>query len=79
MLEVRDRVRSDAHQVGFELRVMELGPRRETFIEYTVECPCVATSLGPVAVRMRDAFSCSIARRNSTCTMTSLSSPRWKT
>ena len=42
---------------GANYVLMELGPRRETFIEYTVECPLRGFySLGPVAVRVQDPF-----------------------
>ena len=42
---------------GANYILMELGPRRETFIEYTVECSLRGFySLGPVTVRIQDAF-----------------------
>ena len=58
ILEVRDRVPEVMRiKSGSNYILMELGPRRETFIEYTVECPLRGFySLGPVAVRMQDAF-----------------------
>ena len=42
---------------GSNYILMELGPRRETFIEYTLECPLRGFySIGPVAVRIQDPF-----------------------
>ena len=42
---------------GANYILMELGPRRETLIEYTVECPLRGFySVGPVAVRIQDPF-----------------------
>ena len=53
ILEVRDRVPEVMRiKEGANYILMELGPRRETFIEYTVECPLRGFySLGPVAVQ----------------------------
>ena len=58
ILEVRDRVPEVMRiKDGANYILMELGPRRETFIEYTVECPLRGFySLGPVAVRVQDPF-----------------------
>ena len=58
ILEVRDRVPEVMRiKKGSNYILMELGPRRETLIEYTVECPLRGFySLGPVAVRIQDAF-----------------------
>ena len=58
ILEVRDRVPEVMRiKEGANYILMELGPRRETFIEYTVECPLRGFySLGPVAVRVQDPF-----------------------
>ena len=58
ILEVRDRVPEVMRiKDGANYILMELGPRRETFIEYTVECPLRGFySLGPVAVRIQDPF-----------------------
>ena len=58
ILEVRDRVPEVMRiKEGANYILMELGPRRETFIEYTVECPLRGFySLGPVTVRIQDAF-----------------------
>ena len=58
ILEVRDcvpevmRIKSGANYV-----LMELGPRRETFIEYTLEAPLRGFyTVGPVTVRIQDPF-----------------------
>jgi uncharacterized protein (DUF58 family) len=58
ILEVKDRVPEVMRiKDGANYILMELGPRRETFIEYTVECPLRGFySLGPVAVRVQDPF-----------------------
>ncbi len=58
ILEVRDRVPEVMRiKKGANYILMELGPRRETFIEYTVECPLRGFySVGPVAVRVQDTF-----------------------
>ena len=58
ILEVRDRVPEVMRiKDGANYILMELGPRRETFIEYTVECPLRGFySVGPVAVRIQDPF-----------------------
>ena len=58
ILEVRDRVPEVMRiKEGANYILMELGPRRETFIEYTVECPLRGFySVGPVAVRIQDPF-----------------------
>ena len=58
ILEVRDRVPEVMRiKEGSNYILMELGPRRETYIEYTVECPLRGFySVGPVAVRMQDPF-----------------------
>ena len=58
ILEVRDRVPEVMRiKQGANYILMELGPRRETFIEYTVECPLRGFySLGPVAIRIQDTF-----------------------
>ena len=57
-LEVRDRVPEVMRmKEGANYVLMELGPRRETFIEYTVECPLRGFySIGPVAIRVQDTF-----------------------
>ena len=58
VLEVRDslpevmRIKKGANYI-----LMELGPRRETMIEYTIECPLRGFyTIGPVAVRIQDTF-----------------------
>ena len=58
ILEVRDRVPEVMRiKEGSNYILMELGPRRETFIEYTIECPLRGFySIGPVAVRIQDPF-----------------------
>ena len=58
ILEVRDRVPEVMRiKEGANYILMELGPRRETLIEYTVECPLRGFySVGPVAVRIQDPF-----------------------
>jgi len=58
ILEVRDRVPEVMRiKKGANYILMELGPRRETFIEYTVECPLRGFySIGPVAIRIQDTF-----------------------
>jgi len=58
ILEVRDRVPEVMRiKDGANYILMELGPRRETLIEYTVECPLRGFySVGPVAVRIQDPF-----------------------
>ena len=58
ILEVRDRVPEVMRiKEGANYILMELGPRRETFIEYTVECPLRGFySVCPVAVRIQDPF-----------------------
>ena len=58
ILEVKDRVPEVMRiKEGSNYILMELGPRRETFIEYTLECPLRGFySIGPVAVRIQDPF-----------------------
>lgn len=58
VLEVRDRVPEVMRiKKGANYILMELGPRRETMIEYTVECPLRGFySIGPVAIRIQDPF-----------------------
>ena len=58
ILEVKDRVPEVMRiKEGSNYILMELGPRRETFIEYTIECPLRGFySIGPVAVRIQDPF-----------------------
>jgi len=58
ILEVKDRVPEVMRiKKGANYILMELGPRRETFIEYTVDCPLRGFySLGPVAIRIQDPF-----------------------
>ena len=58
VLEVRDslpevmRIKKGANYI-----LMELGPRRETLIEYTVECPLRGFyTIGPVCIRIQDSF-----------------------
>ncbi len=58
VLEVRDslpevmRIKEGANYI-----LMELGPRRETVIEYTVECPLRGFyTIGPVCIRIQDSF-----------------------
>ncbi|HIA25346.1 MAG TPA: DUF58 domain-containing protein [Candidatus Poseidoniales archaeon] len=58
VLEVRDslpevmRIKEGANYI-----LMELGPRRETIIEYTVECPLRGFyTVGPVCIRIQDSF-----------------------
>ena len=58
VLEVRDslpevmRIKKGANYI-----LMELGPRRETMIEYTIECPLRGFyTIGPVCIRIQDAF-----------------------
>ena len=58
VLEVRDslpevmRIKEGANYI-----LMELGPRRETVIEYTVECPLRGFyTVGPVCIRIQDSF-----------------------
>ena len=58
VLEVRDRVPEVMRiKEGANYILMELGPNRETHIEYTVECPLRGFySIGPVTVRIQDTF-----------------------
>ena len=58
ILEVRDRVPEVMRiKEGSNYILMELGPRRETLIVYTIECPLRGFySIGPVAVRIQDPF-----------------------
>ena len=57
-IEIRDRVPEVMRiKEGANYALMELGPRRETLLEYTLECPLRGFySLGPVCVRIQDAF-----------------------
>ena len=58
ILEVRDRVPEVMRiKSGANYVLMELGPRRETFIEYTLEAPLRGFyTVGPVTVRIQDPF-----------------------
>ena len=81
ILEVRDRVPEVMRiKEGANYILMELGPRRETFIEYTVECPSVvSTASGPWPFESRTPSGCSTRKRNCMSTTISLCSRRWKT
>ena len=59
IVEVRDRVPEVMRlKEGANYVLMELGPRRETEIAYTLECPLRGFySLGPVSVRAQDTFA----------------------
>ena len=58
IVEVRDRVPEVMRiKEGANYIIMELGPRRETFIEYTIETPLRGFyTIGPVSIRMQDTF-----------------------
>ena len=58
ILEVKDTVPEVMRiKEGANYILMELGPRRETLIEYTVECPLRGFyTLGPVSIRVQDPF-----------------------
>ena len=57
-VEVRDKVPEVMRmKKGSNYVLMDLGPRRETTIEYTLECPLRGFySVGPVCVRIQDTF-----------------------
>jgi uncharacterized protein (DUF58 family) len=59
VLEVKDSVPEVMRiKKGANYILMELGPRRETLIEYTVECPLRGFyTLGPVSIRIQDPFA----------------------
>ena len=79
ILEVRDRVPEVMRiKEGSNYILMELGPRRETFIEYTIECPLRFYSIGPVAVRIQDPSVYSTLKKNYMSMMISLCFQRWK-
>jgi uncharacterized protein (DUF58 family) len=58
ILEVKDTVPEVMRiKEGANYILMELGPRRETLIEYTIECPLRGFyTLGPVSIRVQDPF-----------------------
>ena len=58
ILEVKDTVPEVMRiKEGANYILMELGPRREPLIEYTVECPLRGFyTLGPVSIRVQDPF-----------------------
>lgn len=58
VIEVRDRVPEVMRiKEGANYILMEIGPRRETFIEYTIETPLRGFyTIGPVSIRMQDTF-----------------------
>ena len=80
ILEVRDRVPEVMRiKEGSNYILMELGPRRETYIEYTLECPLRGFySIGPVAVEYKIRSACFTRKKKCMSTTISLCSRRWR-